>query len=139
MAYGLIYPISAKPLDNHDIVSVHFNLLYPGQPICVASDGAVISQAVHPGYMFDMTHHICIANKENRQAIQKQRCFSCDFKKVQTWYTSVNHETVYHTLARMVSYFLYGRRYALHCVGRNMHVDPSKSESTGCYHMYPGY
>ncbi len=44
----------------------NLNSHYPGKPICVAPDGTVISQAMHSGYMVDMTHHICIANEENR-------------------------------------------------------------------------
>ncbi len=53
---------------------------------------------MHSGCMVDMPHHMCIVNKENRYATEKWWCFSWDFKKVYTWYTSVNHETIHLTL-----------------------------------------
>ncbi len=51
---------------NAQMTTLYTNSQYPGWPICVAPDGTVISKAMHSGYMVDMTHHMCIANKENR-------------------------------------------------------------------------
>ncbi len=39
---------------------------YPGEPIHVAPDGAVISKG-NASWLYGLqTHHMCIANKENR-------------------------------------------------------------------------